>query len=90
LNTQTNRDIGVLPLFGDRKPFLLFHSAANEVHGQISPGGAWIAYESDESGQNDVSPADAHFACQYAERIGALSRGHAHTRDRCRGVFSDR
>jgi Tol biopolymer transport system component len=50
LNPQTNRDVGVMPLFGDRKPSLLLQSTANEVHGQISPDGRWIAYESDESG----------------------------------------
>jgi Tol biopolymer transport system component len=50
LNSQTNRDVGVMPLVGDRKPFLLLQSTANEVHGQISPDGRWIAYESDESG----------------------------------------
>ena len=49
LNSQTNRDVGVMPLVGDRKPFLLLQTA-NEVHGQISPDGRWIAYESDESG----------------------------------------
>ena len=50
LNAQTNRDIGVLPLFGDRTPFLFLHSMANEVHGRISTDGKWIAYTSDESG----------------------------------------
>ena len=44
LNSQTNRDVGVMPLVGDRKPFLLLQSTANEVHGQISPDGRWIAY----------------------------------------------
>ena len=54
LNAATNRDVGILPLNGDRKPLLLFQSAANETHGQVSPDGKWIAYESDESGSTEV------------------------------------
>lgn len=54
LNPETNRDIGVMPLAGDRKPFLLLHSVANETHGQISPNGRWIAYTSDESGVDEI------------------------------------
>ena len=54
LNADTNRDIGVLPLFSDRKPFLFLNSTANEAHGQVSPDGNWIAYESDESGTNEI------------------------------------
>ena len=49
LNADTNRDVGVLPLFGDRKPIPFLQSTANEVHGQISPDGRWIAYSSDEA-----------------------------------------
>ena len=56
LNPGTNRDIGILPVSGDRKPFLFLQTAANEVHGQVSPDGKWIAYNSDESGGfvNDI------------------------------------
>ena len=50
LDSDTNRDIGVLPLFGERKPFPFVNSSSNETHGQVSPDGKWIAYESDESG----------------------------------------
>ncbi len=43
----------VLPLQGERKPRLLFkeRSAGNEA---ISPDGKWLAYESPESGRNEV------------------------------------
>ena len=56
LNAATNRDIGILPLAGDRQPVLFLHSAANETQGQVSPDGRWIAYTSDESGGavNDI------------------------------------
>jgi Tol biopolymer transport system component/tRNA A-37 threonylcarbamoyl transferase component Bud32 len=54
LNPQTNRDIGILPLFGDRKPSLFLQTVANETHGQISPDGTRIAYESTESGTPEI------------------------------------
>ena len=54
LNSETNWNIGVLPLFGDRKPFLFLQSTSNEVHGQVSPDGKWVAYESDESGTVEI------------------------------------
>ena len=54
INTQTNRDIGVLPLFGDRKPFFYLHSTYNETQGHFSPDGKWMAYSSDESRTTEV------------------------------------
>jgi hypothetical protein len=39
----------VLPLEGDRKPVPVLQTEFNEVNGQFSPDGRWIAYESDES-----------------------------------------
>lgn len=47
-------DISVLPTTGDRKPFFFVQSAAREVWGQFSPDGRWVAYQSDESGRNEV------------------------------------
>ena len=47
---KTRLDIWALPLFGDRQPFALLNSRADEHTPLISPNGRWIAYLSDESG----------------------------------------
>jgi dipeptidyl aminopeptidase/acylaminoacyl peptidase len=47
---QTRLDIWALPSFGERKPFALLNSRADEHTPLISPNGRWIAYLSDESG----------------------------------------
>jgi Tol biopolymer transport system component len=51
---QSKFDIWILPLEGDRKPYPLLHTKANENYPQFSPDGKWIAYQSDESGQPQV------------------------------------
>jgi DNA-binding winged helix-turn-helix (wHTH) protein len=43
-------DLSLLPLTGDRKQAPFLHSRFSESHGQFSPYGRWMAYESDESG----------------------------------------
>jgi eukaryotic-like serine/threonine-protein kinase len=53
--TKTNgTDVWALPLFGDRKPFPVVHSFANENWGIFSPDGKWVAYSSDESGRAEI------------------------------------
>jgi hypothetical protein len=47
-------DLWVLPLFGDRKPFPFLQTPFNEVHGQFSPDGRWVAFVSNESGRYEV------------------------------------
>ena len=54
LNATTDWDIWVLPLDGERKPRALLQTEAYEADPMISPDGAWIAYTSDETGQNEV------------------------------------
>jgi serine/threonine protein kinase len=44
----------LLPSFGDRKPFPYLRAPVNELQGQVSPNGRWMAYESNESGRNEV------------------------------------
>jgi serine/threonine protein kinase/Tol biopolymer transport system component len=44
------RDLWVLPLQGDRKPFLFLQSNFNKMHARFSPDGHWVAYDTDESG----------------------------------------
>jgi Tol biopolymer transport system component len=43
-----------LPVTGDKKPIPLMTSEFNEVMGQVSPDGRWLAYASDESGHYEV------------------------------------
>jgi dipeptidyl aminopeptidase/acylaminoacyl peptidase len=47
---KTRLDIWALPAFGERKPFPLLNSRADELTPLISPNGRWLAYLSDESG----------------------------------------
>ena len=54
VNTKTYQDLWVLPMEGDRKPFLFLRTEFNEFFGRFSPDGKWIAYTSDESGTNEV------------------------------------
>jgi eukaryotic-like serine/threonine-protein kinase len=51
---ETKSDLWVLPMAGDRKPFVFLKTAFQELWGQFSPDGRWIAYHSDESGRYEV------------------------------------
>jgi serine/threonine-protein kinase len=51
---ETNLDIWVLPLAGDRKPRPWLKTSANETHPELSPDGRWMAYVSNVSGRNEV------------------------------------
>jgi Tol biopolymer transport system component len=53
-NNATRGDISYLDLNGDRKATPLLHSPANEVNAVLSPNGKWLAYNSDESGKDEV------------------------------------
>jgi serine/threonine protein kinase/Tol biopolymer transport system component len=55
LSSKTRFDLWVLPMTGDdRKPFAFLSTPFREAHGQFSPDGKWVAYTSDESGENAV------------------------------------
>jgi Tol biopolymer transport system component len=54
INPKNKRDIWVLPLFGDRKPFPVLQTEFQEGEGHFSPDGRWIAYTSNESGRFEV------------------------------------
>jgi dipeptidyl aminopeptidase/acylaminoacyl peptidase len=47
-------DIWVIPMKGNRTPFPLLQSAADERTAQLSPDGRWIAYESNETGPFEI------------------------------------
>jgi Tol biopolymer transport system component len=47
-------ELWVLPLSDDRKPFPFLQTDSDQTQAQISPNGRWIAYTSNESGQDEV------------------------------------
>jgi serine/threonine protein kinase len=51
---DTQGDLWVIPLFGDRQPIPFFQTKFNERNGVFSPDGKWIAYQSDDSGSYQV------------------------------------
>ena len=54
VDVTTKRDIWILPLDGDRKPFLYFQTPVEDRSGYFSPDGKLIAYQSEESGRDEV------------------------------------
>ena len=53
-NAQTGVDIWILPMDGDRKPVPYLRGPADEAAGKISPDGRWLAYQSNETGENEI------------------------------------
>jgi dipeptidyl aminopeptidase/acylaminoacyl peptidase len=54
---KTASDLWALPMAGateGRQPFPVVNSRFDEIQGQFSPDGQWIAYASDEAGRYDV------------------------------------
>jgi Tol biopolymer transport system component len=55
INAETKTDdLWVLPTFGDKKPIPFLTSPFHERRGRFSPDGKWIAYTSNESGQDQI------------------------------------
>jgi eukaryotic-like serine/threonine-protein kinase len=54
IDPKNRTDIWVLPMSGDRKPFPFVQTPFTDVWGQFSPDGKWVAYQSDESGQDEI------------------------------------
>jgi serine/threonine protein kinase len=54
VNPKTKADLWVLPLEGDRKPMQFLGTEFNESDGHFSSDMRWIAYQSDESGSNEI------------------------------------
>ncbi len=54
VNPATGRDIWILPLEGDRTPRPFLATSFSERAPTISPNGRWLAYVSNESGQDEV------------------------------------
>jgi serine/threonine protein kinase/Tol biopolymer transport system component len=51
---DTGFDIWMIPLQGDRKPVLVLQTPFNEMWPKLSPDGRWIAYQSNESGRQEI------------------------------------
>jgi len=54
LTPATGRDLMILPTETDRTPHSFLRTQFNEGRGQFSPDGRWIAYQSDESGHEEI------------------------------------
>lgn len=54
VNPTTGRDIWLLPVEGERKPYPFLQTQFNESAPRFSPDGRWLAYVSDESGRFEV------------------------------------
>ena len=54
VNSKSRNDIWILPLEGDRTPRPFLQDDFNKRGAKFSPNGKWIAYSSDESGEEQV------------------------------------
>jgi dipeptidyl aminopeptidase/acylaminoacyl peptidase len=54
VNGVTGQDIWTLPMTGERKAVPYLRTTAGERGGRISPDGRWLAYFSNETGQDEV------------------------------------
>jgi serine/threonine protein kinase len=53
-DAKTKSDLWLLPMTGDHKPVLLLQTEFNETQGQFSPDDRWVAYKSDELGEDQI------------------------------------
>ncbi|MEQ1758182.1 MAG: protein kinase [Vicinamibacterales bacterium] len=51
---QTSIDLWVAPMVGDRTPSVFLKTPFRETQGAFSPDGQWVAYQSNESGRDEV------------------------------------
>ncbi|MEE9235038.1 MAG: protein kinase [Candidatus Acidoferrales bacterium] len=51
---DTNADLWILPLAGERKPIPFLRTRFSEMLATFSPDGRWVAFVSDESGRPEV------------------------------------
>jgi eukaryotic-like serine/threonine-protein kinase len=47
-------DVMLLPLVGERRPRPLVRTQFSETNAELSPDGRWLAYQSNESGQEEI------------------------------------
>lgn len=53
-NQGTPKELNAVPITGDRKPYPVLKAPFLQDHGRLSPDGHWIAYDSQESGKEEV------------------------------------
>jgi Tol biopolymer transport system component len=53
-SARTSRDLWALPVAGERKPIEVASTAANEPFARFSPDSRWVAYQSNESGRDEI------------------------------------
>jgi len=51
---ESGNDLWVLPVAGDKNPYKFLATPAEEMHGNFSPDGHFVAYTSNESGRFEV------------------------------------
>jgi serine/threonine-protein kinase len=51
---DTGLDIGIVTLGRERRLEILIKTPFNELNPELSPDGKWLAYESNQSGQNEI------------------------------------
>jgi hypothetical protein len=76
---KTKTDLWILPMFGDRRPVRLLGTPFNERNASFSRDGRWIAYDSDETGQNQVY-VQSFPASGGKWQVSAGTRTGSHTR----------
>jgi Tol biopolymer transport system component/tRNA A-37 threonylcarbamoyl transferase component Bud32 len=54
IGTTTAEDIWAMPLNGDRQPYPVLATTANDTNPALSPDGHWLAYESSQSGRPEI------------------------------------
>jgi Tol biopolymer transport system component len=54
IDPQTSLDLWVVPMFGDSTPSVFLKTPFREGYSAFSPDGRWVAYESNESGRNEI------------------------------------
>src|SRR5437588_6608101 len=52
--TAAGNDLWLLTMSGDRKPTPFLTTRFNEAAPTFSPDGRWVAYQSNESGRNEI------------------------------------
>ncbi len=54
IDPQTNADLWVVPMVGEHMPSVFLKTPFQEVYGEFSPDGRWVAYQSTESGRPEI------------------------------------
>jgi Tol biopolymer transport system component len=54
IDPQSNADLWLLPMAGDRTPSVFLKTPFRETYGAFSPDGRWVAYASTESGRPEI------------------------------------